>query len=193
MTPATDTKLPADPSPFTDRHAFHRDLRVAMAGARSGVPHALFVVHIERFADAVSRCGPDAAVALQQLVHHNLTQQLGPDRCICRLRPDRFCLLEDRCPPRDAAILARRILGAFGGGVFRWKRLAFRLGARVSVVELGAPDLAGAEEALRRADQACHASVLLGNEGILALYGRPDEHVALSREIEWRDHLREVL
>lgn len=41
--------------------------------------------------------------------------------------------------------------------------------------------------------EACLTTVLLGNEGVLVLDGRPNERLDLTREVQWRDHLREVL
>ncbi len=167
--------------------------RVAAAADQvgRGLPHALMVVTVERFADVARECGPEAEAALLAIVSASLYEQLGAGAFGARLATDRLAVVRPACLPRDALALGKRIRVALEGGQFIWKGLSFRLAAAVGVLELGDATIPPADQ-IAAAARACAAAAALGGTGVVMGGGQRQE-LELAAEAEWREHLREMI
>lgn len=177
---------------FVERDSLIDHIRKAMVDVGAGIPHALLVLHLERFADVVEHCGAEAEPALLELVGKTLIEQTVPALCACRVAFDEFALVKGRCLPTEAATLGRRLRGALEGATFRWSDRPFRLGVSIAVVEMG-DELRQASATLESAIEACNAAKSLGGDGILLIEGDADPRSLLQAEQQWRDHIREIL
>ena len=174
-----------------DRKTMSRVIADASARAAAGVPHALFVLHVERLGEVIEHCGEEGEAALLAIVGRRLGDQLGPGVPAARLCADRFAVVKDRCLPRDALTIARRIRNVLEGGVFRWRDLSFRVGVCVGVVEVVPGSSAGSM--LERAANACSEARSVGGDGVLFIDDSPEARITVEREHAWRDHVREVI
>ena len=158
----------------------------------AGVPHALFVIHLERLLDISARCGPKAEKSLLDLVGLTLNNLVGHRFPACRLKPDHIAVIKDGCPLSMAPMAARQICAALEGGTFIWHGRQFRLGANVGITNLHlAPRGPGA--LIDRALRACTAAQELGNRSYLILEGTPEESRQLARDRDWFEHLSETI
>ncbi len=170
---------------------FEERLAAAAREADRGIPHALLVVTVERFANVVSECGADAEAALLAIVRGALYQQLGASAFATRLEVDRLAAVKPACLPRDALALGKRVRVALEGGQFVWKGLSFRLAAAVGVLELADASVPPADQ-VASATRACTAAAALGGTGVV-MTGGPGSELELAAEEAWREHLREVI
>jgi GGDEF domain-containing protein len=179
-------------TPWVSRDVFKRSVGIAAARSASGVPHALFVVHVERLADITDRCGFGAEGALLDLAALILTNLTGDRFPLCRLENDQLAVIKDRCVPSQVSTIARQMRTALEGGVFIWQDLHFRLGVNVGVVVL-TPAPGGPGALIRRAREACVAARELGNRGCLLLEGTEREKARIEKDRAWFDQLRETI
>jgi GGDEF domain-containing protein len=164
----------------------------AMHLAAGGIPHAVFVIHIERLKCVTERCGYEAGESLVAEIMQRLVRKCGPWQAYCRLSAERIAILKKDCSCRDAMAFAHRINDALGGEPFRWRGLTFRAGAAVGLLELDR-QVEGIDDLLGRAAEACAAARSLGSGGVVVFTGLPGEREALDRERAWREHIQETL
>lgn len=170
--------------------------RDAVARARqrvaAGIPHAIFVIRVERLRDATEHCGHEAGLVLLEKIDRLLVREAGPWNADCRPSVDQIAILKQDCRRRDAIALAHRICNVLNAETFCWHDLTFRVGATIGVLELEEqPE--GIDDLLGRATEACDAARSLGNDGVLVFTGHPGEREAVERERAWREHISETL
>jgi GGDEF domain-containing protein len=165
---------------------------LAARQSAAGVPHALFVIHLERLADISARCGPAAEKSLLDLVVLTLNNLVGHRFPACRLKEDHIAVIKDGCPLSMAPMTARQICAALEGGTFIWHGRHFRLGANVGITDLH-PEAGGPRALIHRALRACGAAQELGNRSYLILEGTPKESRELARDRDWFEHLSETI
>jgi GGDEF domain-containing protein len=158
----------------------------------AGVPHALFIIHLERLLDISARCGPKAEKSLLDLVGLTLSNLVGHRFPACRLKEDHIAVIKHGCPLSMAPMAARQICGALEGGTFIWHGRHFRLGANVGITDLH-PDSRGPGVLIDRALRACAAAQELGNRSYMILEGTPEESRQLDRDRDWFEHLSETI
>jgi GGDEF domain-containing protein len=158
----------------------------------AGVPHALFIIHLERLLDIAARCGPTAEKSLLDLVGLTLNNLVGHRFPACRLKEDHIAVIKDGCPLSMAPMAARQICAALEGGTFIWHGRHFRLGANVGITDLH-PAPGGPAALINRALRACAAAQELGNRSYLILEGTPEESRRLARDRDWFEHLSETI
>ena len=164
----------------------------AMHLAASGIPHAVFVIHVEHLKCVTERCGQQAGESLIAEIVQRLVRNCGPWQTYCQLSAERFAILKKDCSHRDALAFAHRINDALCGEPFRWRGLTFRTGAAVGLLELNR-QIEGIDDLLGRATEACVAARSLGSDGVVVFTGHPGEREALERELAWREHIHETL
>jgi len=169
---------------------FMERLAEAVADARRGGAHALYVVHVEHFDGAEAR-GKDANAVLLRRLNASLSATLGADICAGRLGRGRFSVLKSQCLAHQTPLFARRIRTALERDPFAWQGIAFRLGVSVGGTPLTGS--LGARDLMNRAMHACDAARDLGGDGVVVLCGDGAEHQALQEELAWHEHLTEVL
>ena len=162
----------------------------AVADARDGGAHALYVVHVEHFEGAEAR-GKDANIVLLRRLAPFLSARLGMDICAGQLGGGRFSLLRSPCVAHETPLFARRIRTALERDPFAWQGLAFRLGVSVGGTPLTGN--IGVRELMNCAIHACDAARELGGDGVVVLCGERAERQALHQELDWHEHLSEVL
>lgn len=171
---------------------FEGSVGIAVARAEAGVPHALFVLHVERLAEIGGRCGREAETALLDLVALVLTNLIGDGYPLCRLADDRVALIQGRCAPSRVPGVARQMRSVLEGGVFVWRSGRFRLGVNVGAAVL-VPAPGGPGALIRRAREACVAARELGGRGCVLMDGTERQRIQLERERIWIERLRETI
>lgn len=179
-------------SPWVPRDAFERCVKIAAARGESGVPHALFVLHVERLDDIASACGPDAEAAVLDLIALVLTNLTGNRFPYCRLDPHRLAVIKSHCVPSNSPTVARQIRTSLQGGVFIWHGRHFRLGVSVGAAVL-LPENGGTGGLIDRAWAASIAARDLGNQGYLMLDGSAGEKARIDNDRAWLEHLSETI
>ncbi len=174
------------------RDDFEPSVDTASRRAAAGVPHALFVVHLERLQDISIRCGRKAERSLLDLVGLTLGNLVGHRYPACRLSDDHIAVIKDGCPSSLAPMVARQICAALEGGTFIWHGRHFRLGANVGITSLH-PTPRGPGSLIDRGLKACAAAQELGNRSYFILDGAPEESRRLARDRDWYQHLSETL
>lgn len=178
--------------PWVARAEFETEIDSAARRTAAGVPHALFVIHLERLLDVSARCGKKAEQSLLDLVGVTLSNLVGHQFPACRLKQDHIAVIKPGCPPTRAPMIARQICAAIEGGTFIWRGRHFRLGANVGITALH-PSARGASGLIDRALRACAAAQELGDRSYFILEGKPEESRRLAQDRDWFEHLRETL
>lgn len=192
--PSRDGPIPADRprAQFASEAEFREAIARARALVTAGVPHAIFVIHVERLQNVIRQCGQEAEEALLETIGRLIERECGPWLAHCRTRVDRIAILKRDCPRHRAVTFAHRICDVLDSEVFRWRGLTFRVGATVGLLELeNQPE--GVDDLLGRATDACMAARSLGSDGVMVLTGQPGEQARVERERAWRDHIHETL
>lgn len=156
------------------------------------MPHALFVIHLERLLDVASHCGRKAERSLLDLVGATLHNLVGNHFPACRLKDDYIAVIKSGCPSSMAPVVARQICAALEGGTFIWHGRHFRMGANVGIITLH-PTPRGPGALINRALRACAAAQELGNRSYVMLEGTPEESRRLARDRDWFQHLSETI
>lgn len=177
---------------WVPRAEFEAFIDSAARRTKAGVPHALFVIHLERLADIAHRCGRKAERSLLDLVGLTLDNLVGHRYPACRLKEDYIAVIKDGCPSSMAPMAARQICAALEGGTFIWHGCHFRLGANVGITMLH-PSQRGPGALIDRALRACASAQELGNRSYLILEGTPAESRRLARDRDWYEHLSETI
>lgn len=191
-TPSDFNSTGSGPPSASSEPNFREATARAMHLAATGIPHAVFVIHVERLKCVTERCGHDAAESLVAEIVQRLARSCGPWQMYCRLSAERIAILKKDCSHREALAFAHRINGALGGEPFRWHGLTFRTGAAVGLLELDR-QVEAIDDLLGRATEACMAARSLGSGGVVVFTGHPGEREALERERAWREHIHETL
>lgn len=178
--------------PWATRADFEDALRSVAPAIRAGVPHALFVIHLERLPEIAARCGKQAERSLLDHIGLVLTNLVGQRFPAGRLEGDLLAVIKPGCPPSVAPVVARQICAATESGTFIWRGRHFRLGANVGITLLY-PAAAEPAELIDRARRACAAAQQLGNRSYFMLEGTPEELRRLGQERDWFEHLSETL
>jgi len=191
--PAPIPKAPElDVVSWITRAEFEPIVDTAARRTAAGVPHALFVIHLERLLDISARCGRKAERALLDLVGVTLNNLVGHRFPACRLKEDHVAVIKDGCPAAVAPRVARQICAALEGGTFIWHGRHFRLGANVGITSLH-PTPRGPGMLINRALRACAAAQDLGNRSYVMLEGTKDESRRLAQDRDWFEHLSETI
>ncbi|HSS65227.1 MAG TPA: GGDEF domain-containing protein [Gammaproteobacteria bacterium] len=177
---------------WVPRAQFEACIDTAARRSAAGVPHALFVIHLERLLDIAARCGQKAERSLLDLVGLTLNNLVGHRFPACRLRQDHIAVIKDGCPSSMAPMVARQICAALEGGTFVWHGRHFRLGANVGITTLH-PTPRGPGALVDRALRACAAAQELGNRSYFILEGRAEESRRLAEDRDWFQHLSETI
>ncbi len=177
---------------WVPRAEFEACIDTAARRAAAGVPHALFVIHLERLLDVAARCGRQAEKSLLDLVGLTLNNLVGHRFPACRLKEDYVAVIKDGCPSSMAPMAARQICAALEGGTFIWHGRHFRMGANVGITTLH-PTPRGPGAFIDRALRACAAAQELGNRSYVILEGTPEESRRLARDRDWYEHLSETI
>lgn len=177
---------------WATRAEFEGAVDTAARGTAAGVPHALFVIHLERMQDITARCGRKAEMSLLDLVGLTLNNLVGHRFPACRLTADHIAVIKDGCPSSMAPMVARQICAALEGGTFVWHGRHFRLGANVGITTLH-PTSRGPGALIARAMRACAAAGELGNRSYVILEGTPQESRDLARDRDWYRRLSETI
>lgn len=177
---------------WVPRAEFEAFIDSAARRSAAGVPHALFVIHLERLLDISARCGQKAEKSLLDLVGLTLGNLVGHRFPACRLKDDHIAVIKDGCPSSMAPMAARQICAALEGGTFIWHGRHFRLGANVGITTLH-PSARGPGALVNRALRACAAAQELGNRSYFLLDGTPEESRRLARDRDWFEHLSETI
>ncbi len=177
---------------WVPRAEFEALIDSAARRSAAGVPHVLFVIHLERLLDIAARCGRKAERSLLDLVGLTLNNLVGHRYPACRLSDDHIAVIKDGCPSSMAPMAARQICAALEGGTFIWHGRHFRLGANVGITSLH-PTPRGPGALVDRALRACAAAQELGNRSYFILEGSPDESRRLAQDRDWYEHLSETL
>ena len=192
VTPSDFSTTGSGPPPASSEPLFREAAARALRLAAAGIPHAVFVIHVERLKCVAQRCGHEAGESLVAEIVQRLRRKCGPWQAYCRLSAEKIAILKNDCSRRDAVAFAHRINDALGGEPFRWRGLTFRAGAAVGLLELDR-QLEGIDDLLGRATEACAAARSLGSDGVVVFTGLPGEREALDRERAWREHIHETL
>ena len=187
-----ETPAEHDLLPWVMRREFETAVDSAASRTASGVPHALFVIHLERMLDISARCGKKAEQSLLDLMGVTLSNLVGHQFPAYRLKQDHIAVIKPGCPPTRAPMVARQICAAIEGGTFIWRGRHFRLGANVGITALH-PLARGPGALIDRALRACAAAQELGDRSYFILEGTPDESRRLAQDRDWFEHLRETL
>lgn len=191
--PAPIPKAPElDVVSWVTREQFEPVIDAAARRTAAGVPHALFVVHLERFLDISARCGRRAERSLLDLVSVTLGNLVGHRFPACRLKDDHIAVIKSGCPSFTAPTVARQICAALEGGTFIWHGRHFRMGANVGIATLH-PTPRGPGALINRALRACAAAQDLGNRSYVMLEGTKEESRRLARDRDWFEHLSETI
>ncbi len=177
---------------WATRADFEAAVDIAARRTAAGVPHALFVIHLERLLDIASRCGHKAEKSLLDLVGLTLNNLVGHRYPACRLKRDYTAVIKDGCPSSMAPMAARQICAALEGGTFIWHGRHFRMGANVGITTLH-PTPRGPGALIDRALRACAAAQELGNRSYVILEGTPEESRRLAQDRDWYERLSETL
>lgn len=177
---------------WVTRAEFEAFIDTATRKAAAGVPHALFVIHLERLLDVAARCGRKAERSLLDLVGATLNNLLGHRYPACRLKEDHIAVIKGGCPGSAAPRVARQICAALEGGTFIWQGRHFRLGANVGITALH-PVPRGSCALVDRALRACAAAQELGDRSYVMLEGTPEESRRLAQDRDWYEHLSETI
>ena len=177
---------------WVPRAEFEASIDTAARKSGAGVPHALFVIHLERLRDIADRCGRKAEKSLLDLVGLTLNNLVGHRFPACRLKQDYIAVIKAGCPSSMAPMAARQICAALEGGTFIWLGRHFRLGANVGITTLH-PSPPGPGAFIDLALRACAAAQELGNRSYFILEGKPEESRRLAKDRDWYEHLSETL
>ncbi len=188
----TGKALELDVIHWVPRAEFEAAIDSAARRSAAGVPHALFVIHLERLHDIAARCGRRAESSLLDLVGTTLSNLVGHRFPACRLKEEYIAVIKDGCPSSLAPMAARQICAALEGGTFIWHGRHFRLGANVGITTLH-PSARGPGAFVDRALRACAAAQELGNRSYFILEGKPEESRRLAEDRDWYEHLSETL
>ena len=181
-----------DVTHWVERADFEAAIDSAAWKSGAGVPHALFVIHLERLQDIAAGCGRRAENSLLDLVGATLNNLIGHRYPACRLKSDYIAIIKGGCPASMAPMAARQICAALEGGTFIWHGRHFRLGANVGITTLH-PTTRGPGVFIDRALRACAAAQELGNRSYFVLEGKPAETRRLAEDRDWYEHLSETL
>ncbi|WP_290595170.1 EAL domain-containing protein [Arenimonas sp. SCN 70-307] len=163
-----------------------RALEAIEAARRGGKPLALLFLDLDRFKYVNDTQGHEAGDQLLQEIAGRLRQCVRSSDLVGRLGGDEFLvLLREVARPEDAALVARKIIGAIGEPI-SLSNVDAQVGCSIGIALLGenAPDL---EALLRAADTAMYAAKDAGRNNFQfynsSFYERVQRRVTLEQEL----------
>jgi diguanylate cyclase (GGDEF)-like protein/PAS domain S-box-containing protein len=178
---------------LTNRQEFENRLSSAIEDHRArGTRYALLYLDLDQFKVINDTCGHAAGDQLLRKVAWLIKDHLRGCDVLARLGGDEFGALLPGIDSDDAVALADRVRRRIAELRFNWESRVFAVNASIGVIAIDTT-LAGVDDALSGADQACYLAKDSGRNRV-QLY-RPDDQQVRTRhgEMRWVERLNAAL